>query len=236
MDRSRWLETVARWLADRGGTGDRAAEIRHHLEDASAAGHPTTITEVGSLTALAARIQSRRALRGFLRTLLALGGLAAVGFGVFVAIYPFGSVALLSYQSLGELPEPAQVEISDDHRGVAALFDDDFTLATRTYRATSVDQVEADLFASGFVVFRGSRDGFGIECCGSYDGLDVQLEAVGDDTVATVTAIDSDIGLSWPFLLFISPVIVFIGLVPLSAAHAMSRPKSEPDPVSLTLS
>lgn len=236
MDRSRWLETVARWLADRAGTGGRAVEIRHHLDDASAAGRPATITEVWSLTVLAARTQSRRALRGFSRALLALGGVAAVGFGVFVAIYPFGSVALLSSQSLGELPEPAQVEVSDDHRGVAALFDDDFTLATRTYRAASIDQIEAELLASGFRQFRGSRNGFWLDCCGSYDGLSVQLETVGGDTIATVTAIDSDIALSWPWLLLIGPMIVFVGLVPLSAAHAMFRPQSETDPVSLTLS
>ena len=62
MTDGRLLERVARWLAARSGSNERAAELRDHLDEAAERGHRTSIGDVGSLMALSLRATLRRAV------------------------------------------------------------------------------------------------------------------------------------------------------------------------------
>lgn len=127
-------------------------------------------------------------------------------------VWPFVSVWRISGQVLDELP-PIEGTSIDDRRGVSALWDGDFTLATRTYLDADPDQVRR-----GFAGFQSTSVGtipyLAKECCGEWDAVFVSLaEGPGPgSTVATVTVFDSDIQATYPFLVMFGLFLAVIGL------------------------
>lgn len=217
MRNSKRLNNIARRLAARSGTNERAAEIQHHLDEDIAQGRNASVADIVSLVLL--RLRSNKAA-----TVMSVMGLSFVAVGLFIALAPFISVSRLSGESLDLLPRVAAAEVRDDARGGIAMFDsDEFLLATRTYEATAIEDVETALRESGFRNTRGhpttSKRGFGITCCGDYDQLIVFLETVGDDTVATTTARDTDITVAWFIFTFLGGASIFVGLLLLAAAR-----------------
>lgn len=146
--------------------------------------------------------------------------------GLFIMIWPFISVARVSSQSLNELPEFAEVVMEDDARGAFAIFDrDEFTLSTRTYLAADLAKVEAELLAEGFEVFHGRTprgNGFTKRCCGDYDALVVRLTSSGQNTVATATASDGDVTVTWPLLVILGAPVLLLGVAITAMGRAFS--------------
>lgn len=70
--------------------------------------------------------------------------------GLLLALFPFISVWRLSGEVLDELPSIPGSATTDDRNRLGAIFDDDFTLATRTYADVTVDQVREALADRAF--------------------------------------------------------------------------------------
>ncbi len=225
-----WRERLARWLASRSGTEERAAELRHHLDEAANHGSHVSAFDIGSLILLCLRALRKRVAKELPTTIVLVLGAALLGFGLFVASFPFVSVHRLSNEAIAMLPGRVGAVVEDDVKGATAIFDKEtFVLATRTYEDTPVEQIEAALLARGFSVAYGptpSQNGFGIECCGEYDQLVVQLEQVGDATFSTVTARDSDITISWPILAFLGTAAAVVGIGLITSARKVRSMRS----------
>ena len=128
-------------------------------------------------------------------------GAVVVGLGLIVALLPFVSAWRLGGEALAQLPEVPGHAASSESRGVGALFDDDFVVATRTYPGVDADTVRAAFTAAGFgsTSVAGAR-WLAAECCGDYDAVLVRLEERGGSAVAIMTAADRDVQTVWPLL------------------------------------
>lgn len=142
-------------------------------------------------------------------------GLVLLGLGLLIALFPFISVWRVSGQVLDELPEISGSESTDQRHRFRAMFDDDFVLATRTYRDTTVDSVLDALARDGFKTQGiAGRRWLTRPCCGEYDavGVDVQ-ETDRVSVVAILTVADSDFQVSWPFFAFFGIALASAGSV-----------------------
>lgn len=148
--------------------------------------------------------------------------------GAAIALVPFLSVWRVSGQVLDELPEIPATEISDDRSRFGALFEDEFVLATRTYRTTTPNVVRDALISSGFDVHGFGEGEWLIKpCCGEYDGVWVQIEAAdGQSVVAVLSATDSDIQISWPILLVLGLLLLIPGCLLVSRSATRETKES----------
>ena len=152
--------------------------------------------------------------------------LLLLGLGVLIALFPFISVWRLSGQVLEELPQVLESETTDQRHRFGAMFDDDFVLATRTYRDTTADVVPNALRSDGFEpAFLGDRRWSAKACCGDYDAVfvDVQERDPGS-VIAVLTVADSDFQVSWPIFALLGVVLASV------ASRKMRQSQSESVP------
>ncbi|MEL7209996.1 MAG: hypothetical protein AAGK32_17485 [Actinomycetota bacterium] len=154
-------------------------------------------------------------------------GVVIAGLGLFIALFPVVSVWRVSGQVLAQLPE-LSAEVDDDRHRLA-IWDSDFVLATRTYHDITADDLEAAFFQNGFgSASAGGERWLSKECCGEYDAVWVQIEDRAEGgAVATVTAADSDVTLSWSFFAIVGLVLILSGAV--AARAGVRRPADRPD-------
>lgn len=149
--------------------------------------------------------------------------------GLLIALFPLISVWRVSGQVLDELPPISAAGVHDDrHR--FAIPDPDFVLATRTYEGLAAVDVEAALLGGGFEsISAGTERWLSKDCCGEYDAVWVQVVDDGSGSaVATLTAADSDVQLSWPFFLVLGlPLLLGGGLGAVAALRRPSRQSNE---------
>ncbi len=159
--------------------------------------------------------------------------------GATIALFPFLSVWRVSGQVLDELPEIAEfpvtempdTEIKDDRNRLGAIFDDDFVLASRTYRTATPDTIRDALISSGFEVHGIGQGQWLVKpCCGEYDGVLVQIEPGGDQSaVALLSAVDSDIQSSWPIFIVLGLLLLIPGWLLVSRIAASEPNESAPE-------
>ena len=124
--------------------------------------------------------------------------------GVLLAVGPALSVWQLGGDVLAMVPDGERVIAQDT--SPFAFIDDEFVVATRTYGATTVAELTSELRGSGFTFFSGRPDAdpwlVSPACCGDYDAALARLVALDDGTVVMqLSAVDNDLGLTWPFIL-----------------------------------
>ena len=122
--------------------------------------------------------------------------------GLFLLLFPMASAWRLSGEVLDLVPADIG-ESSTDDRHRLALFDvGDFILAERTYTGVTALEVRSELQASGFQGGTiGGSNVLSLECCGSYDAVVVDLtDLENGETLARISAADSDIALTWPII------------------------------------
>lgn len=166
------------------------------------------------------------------RVLRVIGSLL-VGLGFLVALSPFISTARIADVILDELPETVSGSSTDEQdRFGTAIFDEDFTLATRTFDTATVEEVEQALAAAGYQRISSGEDlVWSRECCGSWDAARVRvIEDDAQRAVAVMTVFDSDIQISWPFLSVLGLVPGLAGLILLARnpRHSSDR-DADPD-------
>ncbi|MCP3855735.1 MAG: hypothetical protein GY698_13515 [Actinomycetia bacterium] len=150
--------------------------------------------------------------------------------GCTLALWPFVIVWWLSGQVLDELPVvPGAVIVSEEPNRLG-LFDEDFELATVTYRGTTLEAVRAVLRDSGFHSYsRGASIAMAREWSGSeYDGVTVDLSSSDSgEVVAQLSVVDTDIQAAWPFTAMFGALLVVLGTVP--GARRRLPPEPAPD-------
>ena len=159
--------------------------------------------------------------------------LLLLGLGVLIALFPFISVWRVSGQVLEELPQVLESETTDQRNRFGAMFDDDFVLATRTYRDTTADVVLDALRSDGFEsAFLRDRRWSAKACCGDYDAVFVDVqERDSGSAVAVLTVADSDVQVAWPIFASLGIPMAIAGSVLASVGFRKRRqPQSESVP------
>ena len=162
-----------------------------------------------------------------------LGGnavrLAFGAVGLFLLLYPAASVWRLSGEVLDIVPADIGERSTDDRHRLALFDSGDFVLAERTYTGVRALEVRAELQAAGFQ--GGTLGGaavLSLECCGSYDAVVVDLtDLENGETLARISAADSDIALTWPIIAV--PGIVLLVLVWMSLQIPNAAPGADRD-------
>ena len=149
--------------------------------------------------------------------------------GLFLLLYPAISVWRLTGEVLDLVPADIGESSTDDRHRLALLDTGDFILAERTFTGVTALEVRAELQAAGFQ--GGTIGGLGVlslECCGSYDGVIVDLtDLESGETLARISAADSDIALTWPIVAV--PGIVLLVLVWMSLQIPNAAPGADRD-------
>ena len=171
---------------------------------------------------------SRWARVTVVRQLRTIIGLVFTVLGMLIALFPVISVWRVSGQVLTQLPELTADVDDDRHR--FAIPDPDFVLATRTYHDMSESELEAALVEAGFEsTSAGGKRYLSKECCGEYDAVLVQIEEGPEDVaVATLTAADADVQLSWLFFAILGLPVMVAGAV--GVLTGLRRPTGQPAP------
>lgn len=168
------------------------------------------------------------------RLLIGLGMVLAIA-GLVISLYPFVSIWQAGGRALGQLPEIDGRGFSDERNGLGALFDEDMTVARRTYSDISPDRVVERLAESGFQSNRGMDHHWYVkECCGSWDAVVVRAEPVdtgagtGSGTELIISMQDQDIQSSWPVLVLFGLPFVAAGSALVSVNRRRSKPGTMP--------
>ncbi len=144
---------------------------------------------------------------------LRLFSLFLIGIGFMIGIYPMISVARLSDQVLGELPDVSGIETVDTHHRLTSLVDDDFIVSERRYEGMSGDALLEAFGEDGFerTTALGLRWMYR-ECCGAYDAMLVGIQEVDGSAVALVTMTDDDVQAIWLPLLVVGLLLIGSGI------------------------
>lgn len=142
-----------------------------------------------------------------------LFSLFLIGLGFMIGLYPVISVARLSGQVLGELPDVVGIETVDTQHRFSSLSDDDFIVAERRYEGINGDTLVGALGDDGFEQTTAlGRSWMYRECCGAYDAMLVGIQEVDGSAVALVTVADSDVHALWLPQLVVGLLLIVSGL------------------------
>lgn len=129
---------------------------------------------------------------------------------------------------MAQLPDAGNANYNDERHRLA-IFSDDFTVATRTYRGSSIEDLRDTFQRNGFQ--SSGRNRYAIPCCGDYDGIWVSLTESPNGTTASLSPIDGDLASTWLRFPILSLLVVGLGLGLINSRRSGVPPSSDaPNP------